>query len=506
MTPRNIVLVYPKLGISGAMVNHLPLSILYAGVDAIKAGYDLRLEDVRLAPDGWQENLSRLIDDETLLLGISVMTGAPIRNALAISRWARKRYPQLAIVWGGPHATFNPEELFLESTIDYVISGYGSEPLAQLAKHLDNRPDALALDEIAGLSFRSGTHIISQPAKNRFEMIDFRDIPYHLIKQNLDFYGQLDSDERIFSLYSAMGCPYKCAFCSSPAQYRNIRRKYELYSPNDIVDHIEYVQQTYGATYIYFIDDDSFVRLSHVEEIIDEIQRRRVPVKLGFRGARINEIKKMSDEFLHKLAEAGTDIMHIGAESGSQRMLDLMRKDCTVEDIVEINLKMARHPEIKTAYNWIVALPGETMEDLIATQNLMLRLVRDNPAAILFPPNKFRPLPNTELYEIALTMGYTRPQNIEQWIELENSVESACGEELVWCSKQQLKAMDMMQVCSYFIDGKIGKVDTGKTLKYRLAALLAWLYTPFAVFRMRTNFSSFLFEKHLVRLASRFFN
>jgi len=77
------------------------------------------------------------------------------------------------------------------------------------------------------------------------------------------------------------------------------------------------------ANYIYFIDDDSFPKLKHVEQIIDLLQERNLPVGLGFRGARINEIKKMDHSFLNKLAKAGTDIMHIGAESGSDRILKL---------------------------------------------------------------------------------------------------------------------------------------------------------------------------------------
>ena len=74
-----------------------------------------------------------------------------------------------------------------------------------------------------------------------------------------------------------------------------------------MIDHIEYVMERFGADFIYFIDDDSFVNLAHVEGIIDAIKARGLNIKLGFRGARINEIKRMSHEFLSKLADAGTD-------------------------------------------------------------------------------------------------------------------------------------------------------------------------------------------------------
>ena len=166
-------------------------------------------------------------------------------------------------------------------------------------------------------------------------------------------------------MYSALGCPYQCTFCSSPAQYKPIAgKKWTPLDHNYIVDHIEYVADKYDANYIYFIDDDSFPKLKHVENIIDTIQERGIEIGLGFRGARINEILRMSHEFLDKLVAGGTDIMHIGAESGSNRILKMLKKNCTFEEIVESNKKLAAHPDITAAYNFIMGLPTETLNDL----------------------------------------------------------------------------------------------------------------------------------------------
>lgn len=100
-------------------------------------------------------------------------------------------------------------------------------------------------------------------------------------------------------------------------------------------------------------------------------------------------------------------------------MLDLIRKNCIVDDIVEVNKKMAKHPGIMAAYNWVVGLPGETLEDLEKTRSLILQIIRDNPKALIFMPNKFRPLPGTELFEIALRHGYSPPLNLSGWLEVE---------------------------------------------------------------------------------------
>lgn len=501
MSNKKILLVYPRLGMAGSLVQHMPLSLLYAAIDSIKSGFEVDVVDVRLSPQSWKENISSKITADTIILGLSVMTGTPIRNALEISRWVKAEYPNIKIVWGGPHATFNGPEILTEPNVDYVIAGYGSKPLSQLAIYLRGDTDAPELSSIAGLLYRDNGSIINVKQDSQFEIVDYRDIPYHLIASFVDRYGQLDSGERIFSMYSVMGCPYKCSFCSSPAQYKEIKKKYEHLSPHEVADHIEYVQKKYGATYIYFIDDDSFVKLSHVSDIIDEINQRGIRVRLGFRGARINEIKKMSDDYLTKLANAGTNIMHIGAESGSQRMLDLINKNCTVEDIVEVNRKMARHPEIKTAYNWIVGLPGETLIDLRETRELIMRIVKDNPSAVIFMPNKYRPLPGTVLYELALEHGYRKPTQLEDWIDME--MESDYRP--TWYTKELADMINMMQVTSFFIDSKIFKVKTGKTLKFKLLRIISAIYAPIAKFRLRYGITNILIEYKLFHwFASRF--
>jgi radical SAM superfamily enzyme YgiQ (UPF0313 family) len=492
---KKILLLYPLMGFSGSYVRHLPLSLLYAAIMPIAEGFEVEIVDVRLHPDTWRREVAVRISDQTILAGISVMSGAPISSALEISRWFKQEYPHIPMVWGGPHVTFNGGTVLGENSVDFAVSGYGSLPLARLAKNLRGDVDASPLEEISGLLFR--THppdgVVSIPQDDVHESIDYREIPYRLIEGDLFHYGQLGTPERIFPMYSAMGCPYNCSFCSSPAQYRHIRERYSPLLPQEVADHIEYVHRQYDASYIYFIDDDSFVNLAHVEGVIDEILRRGIQVKIGFRGARINEILKMDDAYLAKLAAAGTNILHIGAESGSQRMLDLMNKNCTVADILEVNRKLARHQEITAAYNWLIGLPGETPDELLATCRLILQLIRENPSAIMFSPNKYRPLPGTELYPMAVSYGYCPPESLEDWAEVENEGDF-CP---IWYSPLTARIIDMMQVTSYFADNKLSKIQVGTTFKYRLIRFFGLLYGPVARFRLRYVVTVCLLEYRL---------
>jgi anaerobic magnesium-protoporphyrin IX monomethyl ester cyclase len=501
MTRNRIIMVYPKQGFSGLYVRHMPLSVLYASIELVKAGWDVVVFDQRLHANDWQDKLAALITPQTLAVGISVMSGAPITSAIHIGRFVKSVAADVNVVWGGPHANFYPDTILRDEwSCDYVVSGYASVTFHQMIEQIAK--DA-APTEVPGIYWRTKDGAITgtPPNDKKFEFINWREIPYHLIS---DFspYGQLDDGKIIFSMYSALGCPYQCTFCSSPAQYATIEgKKWVPLSVDDVVDHVQYVVEKFGANYIYFIDDDSFPNLKHVEGIIDEISRRNIKVRLGFRGARINEIKRMSDEFLSKLAAAGTDIMHIGAECGSDRILEMLKKNCTVADIVECNQKLARHPEIKAAYNFIMGIPTETFEELLATRDLMLQLSQDHSNCIIFPPNKFRPLPGTELYKVAFERwGYEMPSTLQAWANIEVEGDAASSD---WYDARTHRFFNLMLICSYFIDNKVMRVTQGRTLFYKLMRLANVLYRPIALFRFRNGLSRWLVEYHLYRLLTR---
>ena len=494
-----IVMVYPNQGFSGTYVKHMPLSLLYASSQVVKDGHEVRIFDQRLCEGDWRPELKAILGDDVLLVGISVMSGSPINHAIAIGRYVKALYPNIQIVWGGPHATYYPETILeQEWSADIVVSGYASETFGQLVNLLSEGKDP---EGVSNTSWRNNGKVVRNPGVDKkFEHIQHHDIPYHLI-DDFAVYGQIDQDRIIFSMYSALGCPYSCSFCSSPAQYSTIEgRKWVKLPAEEVADHIQYVVENFGANYIYFIDDDSFPSLSHVEGIIDEITRRGLKIGLGFRGARINEIKRMSDEFLSKLEAAGTDIMHIGAESGSDRILELIRKDCTAEEIIACNQKLARHPKITAGYNFLMGVPTETLEELKMTRDLMLRLIDDHPNSIVFPPNKFRPLPGTELYTLSRDKwGYEMPNTLKQWANIE--VEADSNDQ--WYEPKVQRFFNLMLVCSYFIDNKVVKLTTGRTLFFKVMRVLNFLYRPFARFRLRYGLSRLLIEYPVYKVATK---
>ncbi len=454
---------------------------------------------MRVDPKAWRQNLGALLDQETRIVGFSVMSGVSINDSLAMSAWVREQRPEVKIVWGGPHPTFSPDDIMEEPLIDYVISGYGRDAFFDLTQLLFERDDAPTLEQISGLGWRDKDGKVHlNPTSTQFEFLDYRTIPYHLI-EDYSVYRHID-DEIVFPLYSVMGCPYKCAFCSTPAQLRDFRKKWVPYDTQEVVEHIRFLHQNYHASYIYFIDEDSFVNLHHVEGIIRGVKEADLKVKLGFRGARINEILKMTPEFLQLLVDAGTSSMHIGAECGSNRVLSLMEKQITVDDILKANRKLAAYPQMRIFYNFIVGYPTETLEETKQTRDMILQLMADNPHCYIIPLNKPRPLPKTKLYDLAVQHHYQPPRRLREWGDYD--VESS-DYNPEWLSKRHNRFIRMMFLCMYFIDNKIHRLNPRRTFSFMLLRLMAILYRPLAMSRFRRSFDALLFEDWAYRVLSR---
>ena len=279
-----------------SMVVDLPLSILYAAVDAVREGFCVKLLDLRLHPQNWRETLSRELEGGVRLIGISVMTGAPLKNAREITRLVRQAHPSVKIVWGGPHVTVVPETMQTED-IDFMIRGYGSLPFASLLDALRQpNPEFVS---IKGLTYRGEAgSIVSNDRSREHEMITHRDIPYHLLDVTDSRYSRSYNGTRMFPIFTAIGCPYKCTFCIHPRVYRVINgKKWNAYPPGEVVDHIDYLINRFGARHICVLDDTSFPDLKRMEDVFEEILKRRLDITLEFRGARINELDRMDDRF-----------------------------------------------------------------------------------------------------------------------------------------------------------------------------------------------------------------
>jgi radical SAM superfamily enzyme YgiQ (UPF0313 family) len=497
MARTDILLIYPQLGTFDELLRDIPLSLIYAATDAVKKDFRVKILDLRLFPDRWKEQVDAHLKDGCQLVGLSVMTGNPIKTALAISHHIKKHYAA-KIVWGGPHPTILPEQTLQHADIDYVVRDWGSKALCRLAESIYGRNGNI--DDILGLCYKQDRQIILNRPQCRFEQLDFKDLPYRLVDISSNNYNRLENGELIFPIFTATGCPYQCSFCMSPAVYQKIKgKKWIPHGTDDILEHISYLQKMYTFQRLQIYDDDSFVDLNRMVEFFSKYIRKGFhrQFKLDFRGARINELDRMDHDFMALMVKANTELLAIGAESGSDEMLERMNKGITVEQIVNVNRKLAKYPTLKPHYNFFCGSPGETLESLAQTKKLVFRLLQDNKHCYLGSFADWKPLPGSAMTDRAVRKyGLRLPDSLEEWAE----IDSFDAKKIIhpWYTRKMNNTIKLFQIAGPLLDRKIK--DMRKDMHFFIGNgiyFLSLLYRPFLLLRLKLNIPHFLFEYHL---------
>lgn len=506
MPHTDILLIYPQLGDWDNVMRDIPLSVIYAATHSVKRGFNVRIMDFRFYGPDWPQAIDPILKEGCSLVGISVMTGTPIINALEVTRYVKSHYPAVSIVWGGPHPSTLPEQTLEYPNIDFVIQDYGSAPLAQLIEHL--KGGGVPKEKILGLGYKESNKIFLNPPQTGFEILDYRDVPYHLVDISGKRYNRMNTGELVFPIFMSMGCPYQCTFCEAPARVRRLGdKKWVSLSVDSVLDHIQYLSERYEFKELQVYDDESFINLQAMRELltkyIDRGYHKRF--RLDFRGIRFNDVDRMDDDYLRLIADAGTQYMFIGLESGSPRMLKLMKKQIQVEQILRVNRRLANFPSLKPNYNFFCGLPGETYESLLETKEVLLRLVKDHPACYLGHGGHWKPIPGTEVTEMAVKeYNLKLPTTVDGWAKVDTLLYDESVPDYSWYTPQIKGMIKLLTLAALILDGKAfdlyGNLTRGLGL---IAIFLVKVYRPLLRLRLKFNFTQFLVEMHIHKLSKR---
>lgn len=480
-----ILLIYPRLGPYDQIIKDMPLSLIYAARVAQKEGFTITIIDQRLTKD-WGKAITEEIKKGALLAGVSVMTGRPIEYALEVSRFI-KEHSNIPVVWGGVHPTILPEQTLQNNNVDIVVRGDGEMPLRELAELFLRRQGSI--DSIKGISFKEGGFIKHNEPRTRQDISELPLPDYDLA--NFGNYVRFGSPERFFSIITSFGCPHRCTFCYSTTFDKS---KWQAEPVEKTIDHMRLILNKYHPNCFSVIDSDFFVDLDRASRLFKAIKEQNWKVKFDFRGVRVDEMFRADDELFSLMEEIGVKHLQIGAESGSQRILDLMDKDIRLEQIIEVNRRLRGFPGLVPTYNFFSGIPTETQQDIKCSTSLILRLMRENPSCFITAYNQFTPYPGTALFDLAVKHGLRPPQSLEEWIGFD---QSDFAHKSPWMSKKQKKLLDMLYVATIFIDKKVQDLFISRDLKYKIFRILAFLYRPVARFRIKHHFTALFFEKKL---------
>lgn len=494
MKRSKIVLLYPKTGKYDAFVKDLPLAVLCAGRAVLAAGYEVEIVDQRV-DSSWEQRLVEILKHEKpLLVGVSVMTGKPIHYAIELSRLV-KRHSDLPVVWGGIHPTILPDSTLKNDFVDFLIRGQGELPLLELARILEE--STTDFTKIPALSYKENGRIIHNPIGRTPEFDELPDIPYDLV--DVGKYLRFDADEKVFSIITSLGCPHQCAFCYSSSYTGRLWKPEKV---ENTIARMEEIMHKYKPDYFSVIDNDFFVDPKRAKAFFQALEQKNWPIKLGFRGTRIDELYKMDEDTLDLMQRVGVRHLHIGAESGSQKILDLMFKKVSTDQIFEVNRKLSKYPRLLPTYNFFSGVPTETDQDIKATIKMIFRLLQENPYCQITAFNQFTPYPGTELFNLAVEYGFKPPDSLEGWIDFD---ESDCAKNNPWIDGKRQRLLDTLFFAGLFIDRKFNAHFTGKTLRNRFFRQLANFYRPVARYRFKNSVTTFPVEITLKRFADNFF-
>lgn len=401
-----------------------PLSLMACAAPLIERGVDVEIIDARAEPGYRDKVLAAMADAD--ILGVSSMTGYQIADGLGVSAAVRERYPDKPVVWGGYHPSLLADQTVRDERIDMVVRGQGEEACLDLADWLGGE---MELKDIAGLTWKDEGGVVNNPDRRIADINSFPAMPYDLVDVEgyIEFNRRHHDDERRSINYvSSFGCPHECGFCSNPEAYG---RKWKGLSAERVVAEVTGLVERYDLERVYFDDNNFFASKRRVREICRGFEAS--PRKFEwFATIRPTQVLSFTDEDLSLIRESGCTKFMMGAESGDDKVLELIKKGNEAGDVLEATRRCRDHG-IQPSYVFIFGFPTESWEQMQTTLDFMKQLKEiyaDTRTTTLF----FTPYPGTYLTNLGLDKGYRLPQTLEGWAGFD-----ARSVETPWITRQQ---------------------------------------------------------------------
>ncbi|NOS84796.1 MAG: B12-binding domain-containing radical SAM protein [Ignavibacteria bacterium] len=382
---------------------YAPLGTLYAAAYVMQKGYSAALFDTMLADS--EEDLKASLElhkpkymviyDDTFNY-LTKMCLTRMREAAFRMSEIAKEFGCTVIVSGSD--SVDHLEKYFHHKVDFAICGEGEQTLGELLDYLQN---TFASNEVArqsheqshphninGLAFLESGKITRTAPRKVLKELDTLPYPaWELV--DLAKYRELWLKHHGYfsiNLVTTRGCPFHCNWCAKPV-YGQV---YNSHSPQYIAGQVKLLKEKYSADHIWFCDDIFGLKPGWVKDFDEAVNKD--DIKLPFKCLSRADLLLKEDNISH-LANAGCESIWIGAESGSQKILDAMDKGTTIEEIYEATRLLKKHG-IKTCFFLQFGYTGETMTEINQTIKMVNDLMPDDIGISVSYP-----LPGTKFYE-----------------------------------------------------------------------------------------------------------
>lgn len=368
-----------------------PLATLYAAALMREHGYSVSLFDTMFAHNA--QDIQNTLNEQTPRFfvlyddGFNYLTKMCLTNmreaAFAMMKLAKAK--GCTVIVSSSDSTDHFEEYLTEGA-DFVIIGEAELTLLELVKTIDNKETAF--EHISGLAFMHNNQVVTTPRRTVMKDLDALPLPaWDLVDLTL-YRSMWLKSSGYFSLNVATtrGCPFKCNWCAKPI-YGN---RYNARSPEKVVEELKLLKEKFQFDHIWFCDDIFGLKPGWVNAFANIVEKEQLHFRFKIQ-ARADLL--LQENTIKDLARAGCHNIWMGAESGSQKVLDAMDKGTTVEQIYQATTLLKKHG-IHPSFFIQFGYPGETKEDITKT----IRMIKD-----LLPYEMgisvSYPLPGTGFYE-----------------------------------------------------------------------------------------------------------
>ncbi|HPK72442.1 MAG TPA: radical SAM protein [Vicinamibacterales bacterium] len=346
-----------------------PMGLLYLASMLRNAGHEVRVVDGEVDALDPSHVADIVASERPEFFGITSTTAQATR-AFALAEEVKRRTPGTFVTLGGPHASSLPERSLEEcGALDAVVVGEGERTILEIMEGLGSRA---SLEGVAGTAYRDGEEIVVNPPRALIEDLDtipfpaWDLIPMHKYVASTWFPNGVKQYTNIFT---SRGCPYGCTFCGAKT---TSTRKFRARSPENVIAEMEEVYRRFGIPN-FFISDDLFtLKRQRVLDICALILEKKLPITWTC----LSRVNTIDAEMLALMKRAGCYLISYGLESGSQAVLDKLKKGTTVEQGIQA-VEMTKAAGIKVFGSFMIGSPGDTPETVEETIALIRRLKLD---------------------------------------------------------------------------------------------------------------------------------
>ena len=366
-----------------------PLGLGYLASVLEKSKYNVNIIDCQALDINYEEFKTEISKKQADIVGITSTT-LTYKSALKIIKIAKEVWPKSITLLGGPHVTFWDKEALKECPeLDIVVRKEGEEIFLDIVGRIE---EGKTYYDTLGITCRKKEKIIKNDDRPYIENLDDLPFPAHHLwpLERLTKHGII-----IFPIISSRGCVYWCDFCTT---VRMFGRRYRMRTPKNVVDELQYLKKRFGANRFTFYDDAFTVDQDRVLAICREIKNRKLKIEWDCE-TRVDMVTK---ELLLEMKNAGCASIWFGVESGSQKVLDAMRKGISPSQIVKA-FKWAKEAGLITVAGVVLGFPGETKETIEETTKFIEKLNPNDVGYYIATP-----YPGTPLYNKVVEEGILR--------------------------------------------------------------------------------------------------